>query len=143
MEPVVTYLDADGNAVDGPERAASLEVQEFDDQGVPTGRTYLERPAGGSAIAWASTPEEEDIADPDVADGFTKGTWDLYDPQTGEPVTTREQLCRALGTGDDPAAQRGALGDLLGLPSWQAAPDELKTDVRAWLVATRPKTAGT
>lgn len=141
MQPTVDWIGPTGEKLAGPAGAVGAEVQEYDAQGVPAGRTYADVSAV-PRVTLAQTQEEEDIADPDSAD-YLKDTWDLWDPVSGEPVATREELCRVLGAGEDTASQRVALAGMLELPSWQAAPETLKTEVRAWLAATRPKTAGT
>lgn len=146
MEPSVEYVGPAGERLAGPAGAVAAEVQEYDDDGVPTTRTYahLDVPP---KVTLAQTVEEEDVADPDNADQGQVG-WDLWAPGPAgdfdHRVSTVAELLHLLGAAQDPEPlQRAAVARQMELPAWRGAPDALKTEAYAWLEATRPKTAGT
>ena len=84
--------------------------------------------------------------DPDNQDLIKTGTWDIWwtDPATGliELADTKDKLLAALGYDpEDPSTRREVAG-MTVLPSWVAAPPELKADVYRWLEETRPSPQG-
>lgn len=144
-EPTVDWIGPGGRKLDGPAGAIAVEVQEYDSEGVPADRTYAEL-APAPRVVLAQTAAEEDVADPDVADSAFKGTWDLWfhdGVHVPVPVETLEQLWWALSAGDTDGSRQAALLNALELPSWDSAPDDLKTAAYAWLDAHPPQTAGT
>lgn len=130
---------ADGTAVDEPAAAAMAEVVEYAENGDPIARTYA-RLDGQRAPELADDGEGED----EIADAPKAATWDLTVMEDGRivPVTTLAQLTEVMIPG--PASlpeRREIIASMLVLPMWEAAPAELRAEVNAWLVDTRPKPA--
>lgn len=128
----ITFLDNEGRPTDGPERAVEAEIREYAGD-VMIRRTYMARGDAEELPMW--TPPGEVRAEPDVSDP-TKNTWNVWDSDEGiyRLATTVESLLSALGKDRaTEAEQRAFLTNLTTLPSFRAAPPELKQDVAQWL----------
>lgn len=128
----VTFTDATGKVLPDATGAVEAEIREYAED-VMIARTYMAVPAPTTLPTW--TPPGAVLAEPDVADS-TKNTWGVYDQDHGiyRLANTTASLLSATDMGHaDVEAQRRFLLNLMTLPSWQAAPPELKQDVSHWL----------
>lgn len=138
MDPTVTYVGPQGKHLTGPDGAVGVEIQEYDDQGVPTFRTYGDV-VDPPRMDLSSDPADDAVVDPDVTDAIKAGTWDLWVPGWAKPVDTVPELIVALGVdGLAVPDQRPHVAAFMELPAWQAAPPALASAVREWLEQTRP-----
>jgi hypothetical protein len=131
----VSFFDADGGEVDGPDGAASAEVVETLD-GAPIARHYLER---GEPTPTTPDPGTA-IAEPDVWD-TTKDTWDIWVVEDGvyREVEAVADVLAALGLAAAPLAkQRETIAFMMTAPYWPDAPEAFRADASRWLVETRP-----
>jgi hypothetical protein len=138
---VASFFRADGTPTDDPAEAATGEVTEYA-AGVQVARHYLEKPADPAVPAY--TDPGYVAQEGDFEDALTHHTWDVWysDPATGEYrlVQTRDQLLTATGMVMWPEAdQRHYLAQMTASPVWAAAPQPLKDEVRAYLIASRPQ----
>lgn len=128
----ITFLDANGNPVDSAADAVEAEIREYVGD-VMIRRTYMEAPRADRTPTW--TPPGQAVGEPDAYD-FAKNTWDVWANDEGSYrlATTTDSLLQAVGLATAPEAeQRDFLINLMRLPSWNAAPLELKQDVTHWL----------
>jgi hypothetical protein len=136
--PAAIWFDGDGRPC-GPGDAVTGEIE--DDDGL---RTYVDlRPEmpeehdDRAPFAAMSGGGEGESVHPENADAIKGGTWDVRGLDQ-EPVETLFGLLAALGWAALPLAEaRSNVCGLLELPSWDPAPQALKEEVYAWLVATR------
>ncbi len=142
-ESSVTYIGADGAPTDNADKAVSAVVREYA-AGVEIARTYLGKDTGRAAVK-ASVPQWTDPGEV-TTDGDwyedAKNTWDVWwtdDDGIYHKATTLPQFLRAMGwDGAEEPAQRQLLGNAMTWSSWQSAPQQLRDEVRAWLVQSRP-----
>src|SRR5690606_35827495 len=127
------WYDIDGRPC-APADAVQGEIWEWDEDDVVISGTHMDlrsKPLGeaGSGLE----PDNTDLG---------KGTWDVWAVDGAgrwlHPAATLEELLAALGWDRAPLEeQRRNVANLTALPAWVPAPDELKEEVRAWLVSTR------
>jgi len=128
----ITFTDATGKVLPDATGAVEAEIREYADN-IMIARTYMAVPAPTTLPTWS--PPGDVLAEPDVADAV-KSTWNVwaYDDGILRLATTTASLLDGVGLSSAPEAeQRDFLINLLKLPSWQAAPLELKQDVAHWL----------
>jgi hypothetical protein len=130
MSDYAVYFDAEGNQIDGPgPNMATGEVSVTDAEG-NTIRQYVVGPAWGG-------PQP---VDPDAFDKAVEGpegpfdlTW-TDDKGDTHPVETLVDLFAALGApmiGGDRLRER--VWNVMLLPSWKNAPEDLREAVNAYL----------
>lgn len=137
---VATFYDAAGRRVHRPADADTVEIAERTRHGDEIQRTYMSR---GEASANPYPDPGTQMQDGQFAEDV-KGTWDVWNNVDGmfTLATTKDALLNALGFAEAPQeAQRHLLGNIMMLPSWDAAPRGLKDEVGRWLEATRPNGA--
>ena len=130
------WFDADGQPVASPADAVTGEIVELDG-GYEIRRTYVDLRPDTKVL---NVPAEQSVLDPESQDLLKAGTWDVYFYDNGAilPVETLQQLLRAREVdGLSLREQRDSVGRLLETPAWVPAPQQLKDEVYAWLVATR------
>jgi Na+-translocating ferredoxin:NAD+ oxidoreductase RnfD subunit len=128
----ITFTDATGKVLPDATGAVEAEIREYADN-IMIARTYMAVPTPDQIPTW--TPPGDVLAEPDVADAV-KSTWNVWASDDGilRLVTTVDSLLDAMGlTNASVAEKRDFLLNLLKLPSWQAAPLELKQDVAHWI----------
>lgn len=140
----VHYTDDHGNPVAGPEHATAMEVVEELNDGTPTSRTYLERPAGTGGPTPRLQPGN--VGDPgqtpDEMVGrelLTKRTWDIWLNENGQYrlAETLDETLRALQGDLSGWSKREFVGNLVTLPSFESAPERVRTEAFAYLDSTR------
>lgn len=128
-----TYLDANGAPLPSAVGATEVVIREYAGN-IMIRRTYMELDTRLPQWTNPGTTGTE----PEVFD-FAKNTWDVYTQDDGNYrlVTTLTDLMNVLGIDHlEPAEQRDRILTLMTMPSWQAAPADLKADTAHWL-ATR------
>jgi len=130
------FIDAEGRHTDDASNAVAGEIHKPDGT-----RVYYDlRPEmpeeHDDPAPFAAMVSVDEAAGLDNADAI-KLSWDVRGPDQ-EPVETVAGLVTALGLdASTDASLRTALCGLLELPSWGAAPQVLKDEAYAFLVATR------
>ena len=126
----ITYFDRDGNITTTPDDAVEVEIREYAGD-ILIARTYMDR----TAVTPTWTPPGDVLAEPDVSDQ-AKNTWSVYSHDDGifRLANTVDSLLSAMDMGAAaPQEQRAFLLNLMSLPSWAAAPLELRQDAAHWL----------
>lgn len=129
----ITFLDASGNVLPDERGAAEVKICEYAGD-IMIRRYYMEIAPADRIPTW--TPPGDTPDEPHAADTTKLSTWDIYDSDNGilRLATTTDSLLHAVGlAGADEAEQRRFLANMLTMPAWNAAPDELKQDVTHWL----------
>lgn len=128
------WFDAEGNRVEDPADAVTGEIVDRDEDEGFEQRTYFDRSGEGDRPIDEVFSFDLDMTSQDGP----KKTWDIRHPGTQELVSDLATLRLALGAGLPQAEWRSKLANMLQLPVWDSAPDELKREAYAWLVETRP-----
>jgi hypothetical protein len=146
-EPKVIYegwFDVDGKPVDNPVDAAYLERKTSDGIRlyaedatlIPPGR-YKTVPGSGMSYNVAGYDGLNDNSN----DWIKTRTWDVHTRDNSRLVTTLDEWLAVLDM--DPAWDNekrfSRVAHMVSLPSWRAAPDQLKEEVYAWLEEMRDK----
>lgn len=126
------WFDAKGAPCE-PQVAVTGEIVESED-GVVLRRTYVDYTDEGDRAVGEVFSYDLELESLDS--GYE---WDVRHPETQEPVRDLATLKLALGGGLDAHEWRSKVANMLQLPSWRAAPTELKVEVYDWLVETRPE----
>lgn len=119
-----------------PEDAVAGEIREFDKDGLELGRTYFDRTFDTETV--------DHEGDPDYEAGWVynndwikAGTWDLWVSDWSKTIDTLAELLDGQGWSQLPLReQRKQVAAMMALPVWIPAPEQLKTEVLAWLGAT-------
>lgn len=130
------WFDSEGNPCEAG-LAVTGEVTEYDEDGVLMRRTYVDRRFDPEATVGSESDPENEAVYPENADLLKMGTWDIWVPGWTKLVDTLQELLVALDAESAGVReQRDAVSSLMALPAWVPAPQQLKDEVLAWLVAT-------
>lgn len=129
MRTEALYFDADGNRIGEPTEAmATGEITYLDDDGQVTRRDYIVGPASAHYAATEFGALDRVLEEPSPFD------LTFVDDGVEKPVTTLVELFTALGGAYiDEDALRNRVANLLILPFWENAPEDLRAAVDAYL----------
>lgn len=148
----VHLTDDSGRTVHDPTHAAAAEIVEELDDGTPVARTYLSRSPNLGAgetppsVQYGNLPDPVEIHDELTApELLNKKTWDVWLNIDGDftLAETLEEVLQALEGDLSGMTKREFVANLVVLPAFEHAPEQLRRQAFAYLDSTRTGGPGT